>query len=1213
MDANIARVYQSMRPVLESVKQMGAQVLEEGLAIIEAVSDSLVRAAKAMRQVNDNAPAISAGFAKRLASIGFGIAGMGVLVAIGGGLVIKNLNTFTVGLETIAQITEQLIDSARAMRQIDDHVPRITDGFAEKLASMGVALVGMGALVAIGGYVKMKNPDLLTEGLVVTANITEQLVETAKAMKTIDENVPKISDGFGEKLASMGVALVSMGALVALGGYLGMKNPDLLLTGLIVVADITEQLVETARAMQKIDDHVPKISDGFGERLASMGVALGGMGALVAVAGVLDQKKPGVLIAGLTAVSMITESLIEAAKAVELIDEKVPSISDGFAAKLATVGAALIGMGAFITLMGAAALKTGGMLLVAQGLGMMITLGLAATIVQAARAIGEIVEHVPNNLGLVEGKIEIIGQALKAVASQNLTGGIGLIRNFIGMFDVAILAATTMLYAEIGKTLEEIQQLDINPDVVMERVEAIGETLQAVAGHNIQRGLNILGNLLGAIDVAILGATVMLYAEIGKQIQKINDLDFCPDRVMEKVDLISEVIEAVRSDRVAAEINLLSAFLEAVEIAIIGKVINTYGEIAETLQKLSEMDFTDEDRASAMETIELLQDFISDLEIGSSSLGERIGRWLRNAPDNTDTEAAREHIQILYDIAQALNGINQITLEKSQINERLDTLKEIIDDLEITGFALENAEELNLGPSVANIQKLVDLVTALAEIPEVNRAVVTQSIVDVKEIIAEIEELGIENFQIDGVRNILRNTAEIITDFGTIINTIAGIPEFDKEQVMESIRNVKAVMKALNNQGENAVDLSKFQLENMPDIEETVSFIDRFASLINSLYSIPDLDSGPIKTSIENAKEVLEKITYFGAEAFRVEGEGDLLEATNQIISDFTAIINSVASIPEFDKTQAMKTMEEVKAVMQALNGEGDIDLCAFELNEIPNIEETVEFISSFASLINSLYSIPELDSGPIEASITAASEVLIEIQEFIAEAPDLTGLEAIKETITRLAEVFNELSSIKTQFAEIDIVGQLATSMEAALPRAETAVTNISTTIKEAFATELAGFDRMGQNVMDGLNQGMESRRQTLINTATSIANAMTAAIQRALDINSPSRVMRDQVGRFIPEGIAVGIDGEADVVTKSLTSLADGMLQTMGADLLSDYEIKSLKSGTRREVTVNYQQLVPQINVEVNTDGGDVDVEALVEQIEDMILEKQDALLIA
>lgn len=86
--------------------------------------------------------------------------------------------------------------------------------------------------------------------------------------------------------------------------------------------------------------------------------------------------------------------------------------------------------------------------------------------------------------------------------------------------------------------------------------------------------------------------------------------------------------------------------------------------------------------------------------------------------------------------------------------------------------------------------------------------------------------------------------------------------------------------------------------------------------------------------------------------------------------------------------------------------------------------------------------------------------------------------------------------------------------------------------------------FVSIGEMAMAGLNAGLSNGAGSVLSTANSIAERVKATIKSALDIHSPSRVMRDEVGRFIPQGIAVGIDADAGVVKKSMLRLKESMM---------------------------------------------------------------------
>lgn len=79
------------------------------------------------------------------------------------------------------------------------------------------------------------------------------------------------------------------------------------------------------------------------------------------------------------------------------------------------------------------------------------------------------------------------------------------------------------------------------------------------------------------------------------------------------------------------------------------------------------------------------------------------------------------------------------------------------------------------------------------------------------------------------------------------------------------------------------------------------------------------------------------------------------------------------------------------------------------------------------------------------------------------------------------------------------------------------------------------------GINVAQGLANGINANRYAAIRAAQSMAGEIAQATRFALKIASPSKVMRDEVGRWIPAGIAAGIDANAYMVRRSAASAVD------------------------------------------------------------------------
>jgi phage-related minor tail protein len=86
-----------------------------------------------------------------------------------------------------------------------------------------------------------------------------------------------------------------------------------------------------------------------------------------------------------------------------------------------------------------------------------------------------------------------------------------------------------------------------------------------------------------------------------------------------------------------------------------------------------------------------------------------------------------------------------------------------------------------------------------------------------------------------------------------------------------------------------------------------------------------------------------------------------------------------------------------------------------------------------------------------------------------------------------------------------------------------------------------------VGKDIMQGLLDGIIAKAEALYKKASQIASNIKKTIKKALDINSPSRVMRDEVGKWIPAGIADGIEGNLGVIGKSVNRMSSAMKPDM------------------------------------------------------------------
>ena len=118
-------------------------------------------------------------------------------------------------------------------------------------------------------------------------------------------------------------------------------------------------------------------------------------------------------------------------------------------------------------------------------------------------------------------------------------------------------------------------------------------------------------------------------------------------------------------------------------------------------------------------------------------------------------------------------------------------------------------------------------------------------------------------------------------------------------------------------------------------------------------------------------------------------------------------------------------------------------------------------------------------------------------------------------------------------------------------------AVPQIVQALVDAFLGLMSKIQDVGQNIVEGIWQGITGAGEWIKGKVTEFANSILGGIKGALDIHSPSRVMRDQVGKMISMGIALGIKDKTKDVTGAITSVSNAAIKAAKASADSYTEI--------------------------------------------------------
>lgn len=183
---------------------------------------------------------------------------------------------------------------------------------------------------------------------------------------------------------------------------------------------------------------------------------------------------------------------------------------------------------------------------------------------------------------------------------------------------------------------------------------------------------------------------------------------------------------------------------------------------------------------------------------------------------------------------------------------------------------------------------------------------------------------------------------------------------------------------------------------------------------------------------------------------------------------------------------------------------------------------------------------IPTLLMGIVQALpqlLTTGFQILTTLLNGIVQAlPQLLsgGLQAAMQFITGVVENLPQILE-----TGISLLGELAAGAISAIPT----LIGMIPDLFSQFVTAFQGVDwnSLGKDIIDGIIRGLDSGVTALWNALKGLAMNALQAAKNALEIGSPSKLFADQVGKWIPAGVSVGIEDETPQLTKTINGMVD------------------------------------------------------------------------
>ena len=434
------------------------------------------------------------------------VAAIGILASLASKLKIKPES-----LLILAGIAGVIAVAGLALQVANNAITAELKLLGAKLGVMAGALIGMGAL----GVLASKLSKSLPTGLLLVVAISGTLALAGLSLGYVNSVMPTDLRLLGMKLGVMAAALAGMGLLAGIISNFSAS----IVTGLLVIVAISGTLALAGLSLGYANSVIPDNLKLLSDKLGVMAGAIAGMSVIAGVVSIFSTA----IVTGLGVVALVAGSIALTALAMNVANHLIPEDLKQFGDKLLILGGAITGMTVLAGVIGAIVSTGIGAVFIGAGLATM--LAVTGGIVAVAVGIAVINKAVPNDVNAVAKKIDVITQTLGYIAGANL----GNVLNNIGQaINIQPLKALIGAYVSITTDLAKIASIQIHPVPVLMKIGVIKGVVEQVSRTDGDSPAGIMktavNNFLNIINVAAIGQTVKVYADIAEALQKIQNI-----------------------------------------------------------------------------------------------------------------------------------------------------------------------------------------------------------------------------------------------------------------------------------------------------------------------------------------------------------------------------------------------------------------------------------------------------------------------------------------------------------------------------------------------------------------------------------------------------------------------------------------------------------------------------------------------------------------
>ena len=197
------------------------------------------------------------------------------------------------------------------------------------------------------------------------------------------------------------------------------------------------------------------------------------------------------------------------------------------------------------------------------------------------------------------------------------------------------------------------------------------------------------------------------------------------------------------------------------------------------------------------------------------------------------------------------------------------------------------------------------------------------------------------------------------------------------------------------------------------------------------------------------------------------------------------------------------------------------------------------------------------------------------------------TAVSWTSRTINSIVEWFRQLPGrIWTWLT--DVINKVVSWGTDMANKGKQAATNLFNNIVNTIAGIPDRMLNIGKNIVEGLWNGITGMGSWIKGKINEFGQGLLAGMKESLGIHSPSSKARDEVGKRIPQGVAVGVEADTDNALKAIDNMNDEIMSEMNRAVAFEASSINAKASVKSNNSMlNVIQATFNIDGSVDIDG--------------------------